>query len=377
MVGKVKAAVLTNVREMKVRDFPKPEVADDCALFKVDACGVCGTDPHIYEGHLPVPYPIILGHEASCTIEEMGSKFPRLDSLGNKIEEGYRVTMCAATPCGQCYFCKFEAHRSNLCEQGPVYGITLSCADPPHLFGAYSEYLYVLPRSWIYKAPEDMKPEVLALVDPLSVGVRGLERAYQPGIPYAWDGFGLGKTVVIQGLGPIGILTAAAAKTAGARRVIGIEGIDLRIELAQKFGVDQIIDLKTFTKPKERIAEVRRLTGGLGADVTIELAGVPVAFQEGIEMTRRGGKYVEVGHFTDVGTIPINPQHITFRDLDILGVWAYPPTVLTTSLAIMEMTRDKYPYEELVTHKFSIEETEKAILTSRDKKCCKAIVMKK
>jgi L-iditol 2-dehydrogenase len=197
------------------------------------------------------------------------------------------------------------------------------------------------------------------------------------GIPYAWDGFGVGKTVVIQGLGPIGILTAAAAKSSGARKIIGIEGVDLRIKLAQKFGVDHIIDLKTFAKPEERINEVRRLTGGLGGDVVIELAGVPTAFHEGIEMTRRGGKYVEIGHFTDVGTIPVNPQHIAFRDLDIFGVWAYPPTVLKEAISLLEMTIDAFPYKELVTHKFPLTETEKALITSRNKECCKALIVTK
>ncbi len=377
MVEKVKAAVLTAVKKIEIREFPKPKVADNSALFKVEACGVCGTDPHVYEGHLPAPYPMVMGHEATFIIEEMGSKFPRKDAFGNKIVEGDRVNVCASVPCGECYFCRFEPHRSNLCEVGPVYGITMSCKDPPHLFGAYSKYMYIVPRSWIFKTPKVIKTEIGILADPLAVGLRGLERAFQPGLPYAGDGFGLGKTVIVQGLGPIGILTTAAAKTAGARKVIGIEGVDSRIAMAKKFGVDNVIDLKTYDTSEKRIQEARRLTGGLGADVVIECSGVPVAFQEGMEMTRRGGKYVELGHFTDVGTIPINPQHISFRDLDLLGVWAYPPSELGTALSVIEMTIDRYPYEELVTHKFSIDETEKAILTSRDKKCCKAMVTPK
>lgn len=373
----VKAAVFNGVHEIEVREFPRPKVGPNDALARVEVCGICGTDPHIYEGHLPVPVPVILGHEVSCILEEMGPNYPRTDAFGNPVKEGDRITVVPAYACGKCDVCKIQPQRSNLCTGGECYGVTLPCDKAPHLLGGYSEYIYLYPEAEIYKCPEGMTPEVLSLADPLAVGLRGLEASYAPGLPWANEGFGLGKSVLIQGLGTIGILTAAAAREAGAGLVIGIEGVDLRIETAKKFGVDEVVDMKKYPTPEARRERVMELTGGKGADVVIELAGVPGAFKEAIQLTRRGGKLVELGHFTDVGEIPINPHIITFREIEIMGIWAYPPAVLGTAIRVMERSMDKYPYGELVTNRYPIDEAEKALKDARDKNCVKAVIVGK
>jgi L-iditol 2-dehydrogenase len=371
---KVKAAVLTGVKKMEIREFPKPEVKAEDALLKVLFCGVCGTDPHLYEGRLPVPYPIVQGHEFCGIIEEMGAKFPKKDMVGKPIKEGDRVVVLAAYNCGECYVCKYYPQRNNLCENGQVYGITIQCTNPPHLFGGFAEYVYLTPKVELYKFPDDIETETIILTDPLAVALRGLELACQPGLPWAGEGFGLTKTVIIQGLGTIGILAAAGAKTMGARKIIGIDGVEKRINMAKKFGVDEVIDISKFNSSQDIINEALRLTDGMGADLVVELAGVPVAFKQGIEMTRRGGKFIELGHFTNAGEISINPSTICFREIDITGVWAYPLSEFVTSARMLEMTKDKFPYSTLVTHKFDVLDAEKAILAATDKTCIKAVV---
>lgn len=371
----VKAAVLNGIHQVEIKEFPKPKVEPNDALLRVEVCGVCGSDPHIYEGHLPVPYPVILGHEVSCIIEEMGSNYPRHDANGTPVKEGDRITIVPAYNCGKCSVCKTQPHRHNLCANGEVYGVTLTSSNAPHLFGGYSQYMYLYPEAWIYKCPEGMSPEVLSLADPLAVGLRGLEAAYAPGLPWAGEGFGIGKTVLIQGLGTIGILTAAAAKAAGAKTVIAIDGVPSRMAMAKKFGVDEVIDLNVEKTPEERREHVYRLTNGAGADVVIELAGVPSAFQEAIQLTRRGGKLIELGHFTDVGDIPINPHLITFREIEICGIWAYPAPVLGSAIALMEQTMERFPYSELITNRYSIDDAEKALIDARKKNCIKAVIM--
>ena len=170
------------------------------------------------------------------------------------------------------------------------------------------------------------------------------------------------------------MLAAATAKEAGAYPVIGIESVPIRKDLAKEFGVDILIDLSE-TTVAERVEMVRQLTAGLGADVVLEMAGVPSAFGESLQLVRAGGKVVEFGHFSNVGTVDINPQLIVNKDLDIHGVFAYPNAQIARSLHMLENTADRFPYEKLITHRFSIEEANEAILASRDKLCVKAMLV--
>jgi L-iditol 2-dehydrogenase len=371
----VKAAVFLGKESIEIREFPKPEVASDCALLKIAACGICGTDPHIYMGHLNVPAPLVLGHEFSGIVEEMGKDFPREDMLGRPLKLGDRVSIGTTMNCGKCYYCRFTPHRNNLCTNCDIYGITMGIGKPPALFGGYSEYVYLLPGSWLFKIEDGMSFEEAALADPCACATRTVERAFLPGMPGSNDSMGSGKSVVVQGLGTIGLLAAADAKACGAYPVIGIEGNVSRLKLAKKFGVDYVIDINEHKTAEERVVKVRELTLGLGADVVLEMAGVPAVFAEAIQLVRAGGKVVEFGHFSNVGTVPINPQDIVNKDLDIHGVFAYPNTQINIALRLLQYTKDRFPYKELITHRFDVEHAEDAVKAGRDKTCVKAMIV--
>jgi L-iditol 2-dehydrogenase len=214
-----------------------------------------------------------------------------------------------------------------------------------------------------------------ALSDPIACGTRALERAFGPGLPWAGEGMGLGKSVVVQGLGPIGILTGAAARAMGASPVIGIDRIPMRIEAARRFGFDEVLSMAELPEPADRARAVRAMTRGLGADIVIEVVGLPPAFAESLELVRKGGKIVEFGHFTDNGTMALNPQQIVNLDVDILGSYAYPNSQIGTSLALLSRYADVYPFEDLVTHTFGVAQAAEAIAASRDKTCVKAMVV--
>jgi L-iditol 2-dehydrogenase len=374
MKTKMKANVFYGPEDMRLEEFDIPAVEDDCALLRVCACGICGTDPHIYHGQLDVPKPIILGHEFSGELVKLGKDFPRKDMLGNDISEGDRVVLGTTMNCGTCYYCRFIPHRNNMCTNCDIYGITMGIDRSPSVFGGYAEYVYLLPGSWVFKLPDTMSYEVGALADPFACATRTVERAFGPGMPGSGDSMGVGSSVVVQGLGSIGLLAAATAKEAGAYPVIGIESVPIRKDLAKEFGVDILIDLSE-TTVAERVEMVRQLTAGLGADVVLEMAGVPSAFGESLQLVRAGGKVVEFGHFSNVGTVDINPQLIVNKDLDIHGVFAYPNAQIARSLHMLENTADRFPYEKLITHRFSIEEANEAILASRDKLCVKAMLV--
>jgi L-iditol 2-dehydrogenase len=305
----------------------------------------------------------------------MGPNFPKQDAYGKPLAEGDSITIGTSLACGKCYYCRFMPHRSNLCQTVDIYGITMTCEEPPYLFGGYADYVYLYPNTWTFKVPEGLSLELAALADPMACASRTLERAYQPGLPWAGEGFGLGRSVVVQGLGTIGLLAAAAAKAAGAYPVIGIEAVPLRIGMAKDFGVDVVIDMSEYPTAEARLQEVLALTSGLGADVVLEMAGVPAAFAEALQLVRQGGKVVEFGHFTDVGTVPINPQHIVNKEVDILGVFAYQNSQIGTALNLLSNTRDRFPYERLITHRFPVSKAVDALNAAREKTCVKSMIV--
>jgi threonine dehydrogenase-like Zn-dependent dehydrogenase len=370
----IRAAVLAAPERLEVRSFPELAPPRDGAILRPTHCGVCGTDPHMYSGHLAVPMPLVLGHEFSGLLEGWGPDFPAGDVYGHELRPGDPVVVGTTLSCGVCYYCRFVPHRENLCERVNIYGITLGCREEPHVRGAYSDLMYLYPQTWLFKLPPGVSLKMAALSDPIACGTRALERAFAPGVPWAGEGMGLGKSVVVQGLGPIGILTGAAARAMGAGPVIGIDRIPTRLGMARRFGFDEVLSLDELPGVEERAQGIRSMTRGLGADVVVEMAGLPSAFEESLRLVRKGGCIVEFGHFTDNGTMALNPQQIVNLDVDILGSYAYPNSQIGTSLAFLARYAAVYPFEELVTHTFGVEDTEQAIQVSREKRCVKAMV---
>lgn len=362
MAKMVKAAVMTKPGSIVIENFEKPEVDSDSILLKTEVAGICGTDVHIFQGHLPtVPFPIIPAHEYVGKVETLGASAVGMEARGQNLIVGDRVAVVPCIPCGRCFYCKNVPSRPNLCENRICYGITMSSKNPPHLLGGMAENMVVVPRSSIYSIPDDMPSDLAVLTEPLAVATKGLERAYEPGVPYAREGFGIGKSVVVQGIGPIGLFAVVAARAAGAGMIIAIDSVDLRLKAAEEFGANVTINMKNSPKKEDRVAEVKRLTLGKGADVVLECAGVPAAFSEGLELVRRGGRLVELGHYTNVGTVEINPRDICWRDVDILGSWSYPPTQFETALNLLYYQRDRFPFKKAITHRFSIEDAAKGI----------------
>jgi len=372
---KVKAAVMTGVGKMDTKEFDRPKVEDESLLLKIEMTGVCGTDIHIFRGHLPgITFPIIPGHEIVGTVEEMGKKANEtMIIFDGNLSVGDRITLIAGITCGKCFYCRQFPHYDNLCVGRKAYGSSLGCREPPYLFGGYAEYMYLLPRSMIFKVPKGMPLEVAVLTEPTAVATRALERAFQPGVPFSGQGFGLGSTVVVQGAGPIGILVTASAKAAGAGKVIVIDPHDVRLALAQEFGADYTINVKEHPKVEDRVMEVMKLTDGHGADVVIECTGKPAAFKEGIEFPRRGGKYVEVGQYADAGPIDVRPHTICKKDLDVLGSWVFPKTQFKVAFSLLGSGR--FPFEKLVSHKFKIEDAEKAFDAVDRREATKAAIV--
>ena len=332
-----------------IHSVPWPNIPSKAALIQIGACGVCGTDLHILKGHWPkqLPWPFTLGHELGGVIVEAGSEFKE-DFMSKPLRVGSRVMIPPLMPCGRCYYCIHYPESANKCLTPVYYGRYLGFDKPPHLWGGFAEYVYVdldlLPGTKIYKLPDDMPLRLGALAEPLTSCIRAFNRAVRVG------GFKWGDTVIIQGSGPIGILAVAAAQEMGAGRVICVGAPERpRLELARKFGAEATVDIERYQSADARVARVRELVGGFGADLVMDCSGHPSAGPEGIEFLRDGGTYVEMGQFTDAGAITTSWHRICAKDINVLGSWGFTGNDLPLGVDMLYRGQAKYPWFDMQT----------------------------
>ena len=370
----MKAVMVTKPGKLEIREVEKPKVADEDLLLRVNMCGVCGTDVHMFYSEKPYPwmeqsYPYTPGHEIVGTIEEVGENFDGHDFLGEPITVGDRIAPYPPIPCGKCYYCRYLM-QPNLCKFPPLERKT------PPLRGGFAEMKYIPKEQPIFKIPKDMPLEVAVLVEPFATALRAVERSFQPGVPDRFEGMGPGKTVVVQGSGTIGLLSVIVSKLCGASKVIVVGAPEFRLKMCEEFGADISINIEEVKAPEDRIDEVKKQTPFKeGADVVIEAAGVPQAFAEGIQMVRRGGTYVEVGHFTYQGEVMINPQILCYKDIHLIGSWGYSAPEFGPAIRILNSLRRKIPLHKIVTHKFPLEKALEAFETARKWNCMKAVIV--
>jgi threonine dehydrogenase-like Zn-dependent dehydrogenase len=307
-------------------------------------------------------------------IVELGPELTE-DYTGQPLEVGTKIMLPPLMPCGSCYYCVHYPETANKCLTPVYYGRYLGFEKPPHLWGGWAEMVYVdlddLPGTKIYKLPDEMPLRLGTLAEPLTSCLRGFARAQRAG------GFGVGDTVVIQGSGPIGVLAVAAAQEMGAGRVIVIGGAEEpRLALCRRFGAEATVNIDEIDRSEDRIAAVRELVGGFGADVVMDCTGHPTAGPEGIEMLRDGGTYVEMGQFTDAGAIETNWHRICTKDLNVLGSWAFTANDIPKGIAMLDRARDRYPWLEMQTlFPFSSDGIEAAIAAALDMRSVKSTIV--
>lgn len=286
----MKAMVLTEYKSMEVQDVGMPEVGDDEVRIRVEACGICGSDIHGYDGSTGrrIP-PLVMGHEAAGVIETVGNAVTDLSP-------GDRVTFDSMVSCGQCHFCR-DGHQ-NLCDNRMVLGV--SC-DEYRRHGAFAEFISV-PRRIVYRLPDALPFEHAALVEAVSVAVHAA--AVTP--------IELGDTAVVVGAGMIGLLTIQAAKAAGATRVIAVDLNPRRLEVAQSLGATDTIEGDTDVP-----AAIAAMTDGRGADVAFEVVGATPTVKTAIESVRKGGCVTLVGNLSPQIELPL--QSVVTREIRLQG----------------------------------------------------------
>lgn len=361
-----KAAVLDEFKApLTVREFPLPESIEPMgALVRVEMAGVCGTDVHLWKGQLPIPRPNILGHETVGRIEKCGEALSQ-DWNGNPLQQGDRVTWSSSLACGHCFYCK-EKRQPTRCLNRKAYGISYNCEEPPHCSGGYAEFIYLRPGSAIFKLDETLSAErVIGAGCALVTAIHGIERM----------GVGWGDTVAVQGAGPVGLAALAVALDHGAGQVIMIGGPEDRLKTARRFGAADCINIESVPLARERIGRVRQLTRGYGADAVIECVGSPEVVPEALEMCRDGARLLVLGHYGDAGEVPVNPHLITRKQLQLFGSWGSEPRHMAQALRFLKTKGDRFPFEELVTHRFPLDRAMEAIETTARWRSTKSVVV--
>jgi len=290
----MKALLLKDYKELEVTEFPVPEIGPDDILVQVRACGICGSDIHGYDGSSGrrIP-PLVMGHEAAGVVSAVGSGV-------TEFSEGDRVTFDSTVSCGHCWFCR--RGQINLCDNRMVLGV--SCGEYRR-HGAFAEYVAV-PKHICYRLPQDLKFEHAAMIEAVSVAVHAANRT-----PVT-----LGDTAVVVGSGMIGLLALQAIRLAGASKVIAVDLDQGRLDTALELGADVGLKADAVDVPEE----VRRLTGGRGADVVLEVVGATPTIATAVDSTRKGGAITLVGNLAPHVDIPL--QSIVTRELTVGGTCA-------------------------------------------------------
>jgi threonine dehydrogenase-like Zn-dependent dehydrogenase len=342
----------------KINEYPVPEPEPGAALVRITLANVCGSDLHLWRGDVDPAkrgraVPIHQGHEGIGVIDRLGEGVTS-DSNGEPLEVGDRVVFAYFFPCGRCRAC---LNGKDYACPNRVHPRATSCDHWPHFKGTFGDYFYLYPNHTVFKVPAGLPDEAAA-------GVNCAMAQVTAGLDLA--GLAVGENVVIQGAGGLGLYAIAVARERGAGRIVVVDGVSERLELASMFGADDFVDLRELPEPSQRIKRVRELTNGWGADVVMELAGFPQVTHEGVQMVGSGGRYVEIGNISPGLTYDADPALWVVQNITVIGNNHYGRRHLRDALDILSRCYKKYPFDRIVSHRFPLEQINE-VMAEQDK----------
>jgi threonine dehydrogenase-like Zn-dependent dehydrogenase len=347
--------------QLEVREAPAPELEPGAALLQTLYSEVCGTDVHLHHGRLSgVPYPIVPGHVSVGTIAALRGRI--VDVHGDAFREGDLVTFLDVhETCNHCYHC-LVARQPTRCPARKVYGITYGLADG--LLGGWAEAIWMKPGVKMVRLPDDLDPEVFI------GGGCGLVTAL-----HAVDiaGIRLGESVVVLGVGPVGQSMVALAALSGAGEVVAVGDPAERLAFARRMGASSTLGLEM---PHEgRLATVRALTGGRGADVVLEATGSPEAVAQALDLVRDGGRVVIAGHYTDNGRVTIHPHwQINRKHVELRGCWGSEFSHFYRAVELAHRFGDRVPWREMVSARYRLDDADEALEAVASREVVKALI---
>jgi len=330
MNKKMKAAFLYKPGDVRIKEIDIPKIEADEVLVGIKAVGICGSDIHYFKhGHIGdciVKEPLILGHEASGEIVEVGANV-------KKWKVGNRVIIEPGVPCRKCNFCK--EGRYNLCKD------VVFMATPP-VNGGLTEYV-AYPEDFLFQLSDNLSYEEGAMIEPLSVGVYSAKRGnVEPG-----------KTVAILGMGTIGLVTLQAARAFGASKVIVTDIEQSRLDFAEKLGADYALNASENINIINKISHIAQK----GVDIVIETAGEVVTCQQSISIVKKGGTIVLVG-LADKNIFDLDVNTIVSKELEIKGIFRYANMYQT---CIDLVNSKKINVKNMISKHFILDETLSAL----------------
>jgi threonine dehydrogenase-like Zn-dependent dehydrogenase len=344
------------------RDFPELPLAPGEVRVRLEASGICGSDLHMAGGKDPrTPLPIILGHEAVGRVDEVAGE--KRDLLGRPVKPGQLLAWDRGVTCSRCAFCTIK-RQSYLCQDRKVYGINVSCKDAPHLLGGYAAKMHLSAKTNVLVIDDG--------VDPVSLVAAGCSGATAA---HAVEEAALvpGGVAVVQGAGPLGLFVAAFLRERGAAEVIVADLKPGRLASAPRFGATRVLDLAA-TGEQARREAVLEASGGLGADAVVDCTGHPGAIREGLSYCRRGGRYLPVGVAVPVGQTPVSfYEDISVRNLTVQGVWVSDTSHFYQAIRLV--TGGKYPFAELISHRFPLSRANEALEAARSPEAVKVVLV--
>lgn len=330
MTDTMKAVVVRAPMEFAVEEVPVPEVPDGGFVLDVKACGLCGSDLRtLRSGHRKVTFPWIIGHEICGVVGEVSP------SYDGPWQPGELVSMGPVVYCGRCDYCldgQFE-----LCENYRE----IAQAWP----GGMAEYMGVPPeavaRGVIERVPAGVDPDNAAIAEPISSCLNAQERGK----------VGLGDTVLIIGSGPIGCIHTSLAKIHGADKVFIADISADRLEFAEAFEPDALINVGEV----DLVGEVRRLTGGKGVDVIVTANPAPVSIVQAVEVARKGGRILVFGGLPkDNSTPPVDMNLVHYNALYLIGTTTFAPRHYRQAVQLVSSNR--IPVDKLITHRMPLDD---------------------
>lgn len=347
MTERATAAVLTGAREIRIEDFPLPEVGPEDGLLAVEACGVCAADVPVYQGRSTFELPVILGHEIVGRIARVGENAARRWGVA----EGDRVVIERWIPCGHCERCYTGNYRMCVPEVAgrPLFYGGSPTALEPSLYGGYADHVYLHPNAVVYPVADHPPAVEFPLFTPLGNTISWLQQA---------GGARVGSSVVIQGPGQEGLAAVLAARSLGAAQIIvvGLPSDAKRLAHARKLGATA-----TFMVDEDDVsAGVHEATDGEGADVVLDVTSTPSTqpMTQALELVGRNGTIVVSAHHSD-RMVDLSSELLSQKAATIRGVHGRDRASLRAALRLIEA--QELPLSTLTTHEFGVADTLQAL----------------
>lgn len=321
---------------MRVENVETPTPKPNEVKIKIKACGICHYDLRFYTGSKQAANPVVLGHECSGVIEEVGADVTDL-KLGD------RVAVSTDIPCGHCHYC--------------IRGRTNFCTNRRSTDGGFAEYK-VIPAGQVFKFSESTTFEEACLTEPLACCLNGNLRARIQATSCA----------VVVGTGPIGLLHVQLARLFGAYRVIAIDPIATRRQKALELGAHDVVD-PSATEP---VKEVMRLTDGFGADAVIVAVEKIDAVEQGIKMAGKQGVVIVFAGFHPAKGVTVDTNLLHYGEVSITGSSDFPAPLFPQALTLIDSHRIQM--KPIISRSFSLERIDEGFKTALTVEGLKTII---